>query len=80
MSGIGKTSLAVGYLLDRADIYDVIFWVDAESEQTLTFFFLTDLPLSPWRRLVRAAGPSASQRYGSQRPVVYHGKIADNSR
>ena len=39
MSGIGKTSLAVGYLLDRADIYDVIFWVDAESEQTLTSSF-----------------------------------------
>jgi hypothetical protein len=39
MSGIGKTSLAVGYLLDRADIYDVIFWVDAESEQSLTSSF-----------------------------------------
>ena len=35
MSGIGKTSLAAGYLLERADIYDVIFWVDAENEQTL---------------------------------------------
>ena len=39
MSGIGKTSLAVGYLLDRADIYDAIFWVDAESEETLTSSF-----------------------------------------
>jgi hypothetical protein len=35
MSGIGKTSLAVGYLLDRADLYDVIFWADAESERAL---------------------------------------------
>lgn len=35
MSGIGKTSLAVGYLLERADLYDVVFWADAESEQTL---------------------------------------------
>ena len=39
MSGIGKTSLAVGYLLDRADVYDTIFWVDAESEQTLASSF-----------------------------------------
>jgi tetratricopeptide (TPR) repeat protein len=39
MSGIGKTSLAAGYILDRADIYDVIFWVDAESEQTLASSF-----------------------------------------
>jgi hypothetical protein len=39
MSGIGKTSLAVGYLLDRADVYDVIFWADAESEQTLASSF-----------------------------------------
>lgn len=39
MSGIGKTSAAVGYLLDRADVYDVIFWADAESEQTLAASF-----------------------------------------
>ena len=39
MSGIGKTSLAVGYLLDRADVYDVIFWAHAESEQTLAASF-----------------------------------------
>ena len=39
MSGIGKTSLAVGYVLDRADVYDVIFWADAENEQTLARSF-----------------------------------------
>jgi hypothetical protein len=39
MSGIGKTSLAVGYVLDRADVYDVIFWADAESDQTLARSF-----------------------------------------
>jgi hypothetical protein len=39
MSGIGKTSLAVGYVLDRADVYDVIFWADAENEQTLALSF-----------------------------------------
>jgi hypothetical protein len=39
MSGIGKTSLAVGYLLERADIYDVVFWAEAESEQTLASSF-----------------------------------------
>jgi hypothetical protein len=40
MSGIGKTSLAVGYLLERADLYDVIFWADAESETALASSFL----------------------------------------
>jgi hypothetical protein len=39
MSGIGKSSLAVGYLLERADLYDVIFWADGESEKTLTSSF-----------------------------------------
>lgn len=39
LSGIGKTSLAVGYVLERADIYDTIFWVDAESEITLASSF-----------------------------------------
>jgi hypothetical protein len=39
MSGIGKTSLASGYLLERADLYDVIFWVDAENEPTLITSF-----------------------------------------
>jgi hypothetical protein len=35
LSGIGKTSLAAGYVFERADIYDVIFWADGESEMTL---------------------------------------------
>lgn len=39
MSGIGKTSLACGYLLERADVYDVIFWADAESERALASSF-----------------------------------------
>lgn len=39
MSGIGKTSLAVGYVLDRADVYDAIFWAEAENEQTLARSF-----------------------------------------
>lgn len=39
LSGIGKTSLAVGYLLERADLYDVIFWADAESERALVSSF-----------------------------------------
>ncbi|WP_335990072.1 hypothetical protein [Glycomyces sp. MUSA5-2] len=34
-SGIGKSSLAAGYIADRADDYDVIFWLDAESEPSL---------------------------------------------
>jgi len=39
LSGIGKTSLAASYVLDRADIYDAIFWADAESEETLVSAF-----------------------------------------
>lgn len=39
LSGIGKSSLAFGYVLDRADIYDAIFWVNAESDQTLAASF-----------------------------------------
>jgi hypothetical protein len=39
MSGIGKTSLAAGYVFERADIYDVIFWADAESAMTLASSF-----------------------------------------
>jgi hypothetical protein len=39
LSGIGKTSLAASYILDRADVYNAIFWADAESEQTLVSSF-----------------------------------------
>ncbi len=38
-SGIGKSSLAAAYVLDRADLYDVIFWVDAEGEDTILASF-----------------------------------------
>ncbi|WP_336208474.1 hypothetical protein [Nonomuraea sp. LPB2021202275-12-8] len=34
-SGIGKSSLAAGYVADRADSYDWIFWMDGESEDSL---------------------------------------------
>ena len=39
LSGIGKTSLAASYVLDRADVYDAILWADAESEETLVSAF-----------------------------------------
>ena len=39
LSGIGKSSLAASYVLDRADVYDAIFWADAESEETLMSAF-----------------------------------------
>ncbi|MFJ5231290.1 hypothetical protein ACIQBJ_15500 [Kitasatospora sp. NPDC088391] len=35
LSGMGKTSLAAAFAHDRADSYDRIFWVDAESEAAL---------------------------------------------
>lgn len=38
-SGIGKSSLATDYLADRADTYDVIFWVDGETPFTLLAAF-----------------------------------------
>jgi hypothetical protein len=39
LSGIGKTSLAASYVLDRADVYDAVFWADAESQETLASAF-----------------------------------------
>jgi hypothetical protein len=39
LSDIGKTSLAAVYVLERADIYNVIFWADAESVMTLASSF-----------------------------------------
>jgi GNAT superfamily N-acetyltransferase len=39
MSGIGKSSIAAGYILDRADLYDVIYWVDAENDPSLHLSF-----------------------------------------
>ena len=35
LSGIGKSSLAAAYIYDQADSYDCIFWVDAESHESL---------------------------------------------
>jgi hypothetical protein len=34
-SGIGKSSLAAAFIMDRADLYDVIFWADAENNTAL---------------------------------------------
>jgi hypothetical protein len=39
LSGIGKSSLAAAYVMDRADLYDAIYWVDAESDVTILFSF-----------------------------------------
>ena len=39
MSGIGKSSIAAGYILDRADLYDAIYWVDAENDPALHISF-----------------------------------------
>jgi tetratricopeptide (TPR) repeat protein len=38
-SGIGKSSLAVAYVADQADSYDVIFWVDGETSESLLVSF-----------------------------------------
>jgi GNAT superfamily N-acetyltransferase len=39
MSGIGKSSLAAAFILDQADLYDVIYWVDAENDAALVTSF-----------------------------------------
>ena len=39
LSGIGKSSLAASFIMDRADLYDVIYWVDAESDAALAGAF-----------------------------------------
>lgn len=47
LSGIGKSSLAAGYIADRADLYDWIFWVSAQSEATLRAGFGEFTPPHP---------------------------------
>ncbi|WP_326563417.1 NB-ARC domain-containing protein [Micromonospora peucetia] len=42
-SGIGKSSLAAAYVAGRADAYDAIFWVDAETDFTVASSFKTIL-------------------------------------
>jgi GNAT superfamily N-acetyltransferase len=39
LSGIGKSSLAASFIMDRADLYDVIYWVDGESDAALAGSF-----------------------------------------
>ena len=38
-SGIGKSSLAAAIILDRADLYDAIYWADAENDTALAGSF-----------------------------------------
>jgi hypothetical protein len=42
-SGIGKSSLAAGYVVDRAYAYDQIFWIDAESDASIIESYRTVL-------------------------------------
>ncbi|MFG3590486.1 hypothetical protein [Streptomyces sp. NPDC047990] len=39
LSGLGKSSLAAAHIADQAFRYDVVFWVDAESEEALVASF-----------------------------------------
>ncbi|MBT0774307.1 ATP-binding protein [Kineosporia sp. J2-2] len=39
LSGIGKSSIAAAFLADRSDSYDCLFWIDAESEDSLLASF-----------------------------------------
>jgi hypothetical protein len=39
LSGVGKSSLAAAYIASRAYRYDAVFWLDAESEESLTASF-----------------------------------------
>jgi GNAT superfamily N-acetyltransferase len=49
MSGIGKSNLAAGYIMDRADLYGAVYWIDAESDAALhssftrVLSYLTDI-------------------------------------
>ncbi|WP_458245179.1 hypothetical protein [Streptomyces sp. MAI_2237] len=40
LSGIGKSSTAAAYIAERADQYDLIFWADASTTESLTASFL----------------------------------------
>lgn len=39
LSGIGKSSLAAGFIAERADSYDLVCWLDASSASTLRSSF-----------------------------------------
>ncbi|MDB6084375.1 MAG: hypothetical protein JWN43_2256 [Gammaproteobacteria bacterium] len=62
-SGIGKSSLAASYVADRADSYDLIFWVDGESDDSLLTSFrrITDF-LHPGDREERYRAPAVQVR------------------
>ncbi|MEU7800762.1 hypothetical protein AB0B10_15970 [Micromonospora arborensis] len=56
-SGIGKSSLAAAYLADRADTYDVIFWIDGETPFTLLAAFRQ---IAAYLRTGSPDGPSSA--------------------
>jgi hypothetical protein len=57
-SGIGKSSLAAGYIADRADDYDVIFWLNAETEASLVATVRT--------ALIHLRGPEFTNAIGGE--------------
>jgi hypothetical protein len=59
-----KSSLAAGYILERADIYEVIFWADAESEKALASSF------SRMFRYLRGEGASEPGDHADVRDTV----------
>ncbi|MEV0325603.1 hypothetical protein AB0H63_04015 [Micromonospora echinospora] len=65
-SGIGKSSLAAAYLADRADTYDVIFWVDGETPFTLLAAFQQ---ISAYLRTGSSDGASSSMEATLRREV-----------
>lgn len=56
LSGIGKSSLAAGYVADHADSYNWIFWVDGETDASL---------LTSFQRIAAVLRPDHA-------PDVYH--------
>ncbi|GGT87747.1 NB-ARC domain-containing protein [Streptomyces violascens] len=40
LSGLGKSSLAAAYIAAEAFLYDAVFWVDAETEESLVASFV----------------------------------------
>ncbi|WP_431946051.1 hypothetical protein [Micromonospora marina] len=65
-SGIGKSSLAAAYLADRADTYDVIFWVDAETPFTMLAAFRQ---VAAYLRTGSPDGPSSAVQDGVRAEV-----------
>jgi hypothetical protein len=56
LSGVGKSSLAAGWIAENADRYEVCLWASGESEESLLSAFVRFRDWLTWRRPATAHG------------------------